>query len=103
MYTIDTATGHATLVGGISADPATAQISAFAIAVSGGSCATPADVPWLTVAPPSGTTPPGMTTEVTIGFDAAALAAGVYTANLCISSNDPDQPNQSVPVSLTVQ
>jgi len=103
MYTIDTATGHATLVGGISADPATAQISAFAIAVSGGSCATPADVPWLTVAPPSGTTAPGMTTEVTIGFDAATLAAGVYTANLCISSNDPDQPNQSVPVSLTVQ
>jgi len=103
MYTIDTATGHATLVGGISADPDGAQISAFAIAVAGGACATPEDVPWLSVAPASGTTTPGNTTEVTVGFDASALTTGVYTANLCIGSNDPDQRNQSVPVSLTVQ
>jgi len=103
MYTIDTATGHATLVGGISADPDGAQISAFAIAVAGGACATPQDVPWLSVAPASGTTTPADTSEVMVGFDAAALAAGVYTANLCIGSNDPDEPNQSVPVSLTVQ
>jgi hypothetical protein len=103
MYTIDTATGHATLVGGISADPASAQISAFAVAVAGGACATPADVPWLSVAPASGTTAPGSSSEVTVGFDAAALSAGVHTANLCVGSNDPDQPSQSVPVSLTVQ
>jgi hypothetical protein len=103
MYTIDTTTGHATLVGGISADPDGAQISAFAIAVAGGGCATPQDVPWLSVSPASGTTAPANTTEVTVGFDAAALAPGVYTANLCIGSNDPDTRNQSIPVTLTVE
>jgi hypothetical protein len=60
-------------------------------------------VPWLSVAPASGTTAPGSSSEVTVGFDAAALSAGVHTANLCVGSNDPDQPSQSVPVSLTVQ
>lgn len=102
MYTIDPATGHATLVGGISADPASAQISAFAIAVAGGACATPADVPWLSALPVEGVTAPGGMSGVEVGFDASALAPGEYSAMLCIGSNDPDQPNLSVPVSLTV-
>jgi hypothetical protein len=102
MYTVDPATGHANLIGGISADPAGAQVSAFAIAVAGGACATPADVPWLDVSPVSATTLPGMTSTATVAFDATSLDAGTYTATLCIASNDPDQSNVAVPVRLTV-
>lgn len=103
MYTIDTATGHATLVGGISADPASAQISAFAIAQTANPCLTPADVPWLSVGTTGGTTAPDATTPVDVGFDAAGLAPGHYEANLCVQSNDPQQRIVSVPVSLDVQ
>lgn len=103
MYAIDTATGHATLVGGISADPAAAQIAAFAIALAPSPCATPADVPWLTLATTSGSTAAGATTPVEIGFDAGALGAGTYSATLCVGSNDPDQRIVVVPVSLQVQ
>ena len=102
MYTIDTATGHATLVGGISADPGAAQISAFAIAVAGGACATPADVPWLSVTPAGATTTAGATTGVTVTFDATSLAPGMHAATLCVDSNDPDQPRLGIPVSLSV-
>lgn len=103
MYTIDTATGHATLVGGISADPASAQISAFAIAQAANPCLTPANVPWLDVGTTEGTTAPGTTTSVDIGFDAAGLAPGHYEANLCVRSNDPQQRIVRVPVDLDVQ
>lgn len=102
MYAIDPATGHATLIGGISADPASAQISAFAIAVAGGACATPSEVPWLAADPASGITAPGTATGVAVDIEAAALAPGEYRATLCIGSNDPDQPNVTVPIALTV-
>lgn len=103
MYTIDTATGHATLLGGISADPAAAQIAAFAIALPSTPCALPSDVPWLSAATTSGTTAAGATTPVEIGLDAAALGAGTYTATLCVRSNDADQRVVAVSVSLTVK
>jgi hypothetical protein len=102
IYTIDPATGHATLVGGISADPATAQISAFAIAVAGGPCVTPADVPWLGLSQTSGTTAAGATTDISVSFDASALTPGTYAATLCVNSNDPARPTLAVPVGLTV-
>lgn len=102
MYTIDTATGHATLVGGISADPATAQIAAFAIALPPSPCSTPADVPWLTLSTTAGTTAAGATTPVEIGVDATALAAGDYGATLCVRSNDADRHLVTVPVALSV-
>jgi len=103
MYTIDLASGHATLVGGISADPAGAQLSAFATATIAAGCATPEDIPWLSESTTSGTTAPGDSTDVTVTFDASALAAGSYSANLCVHANDPAQPLAHVPVSLTVQ
>lgn len=102
MYTIDTATGHATLVGGISADPAVAQIAAFAIALPPSPCAIPADVPWLTLSVTSGSTAAGATTPVDVGLDATALGAGSYSATLCVRSNDADRRIVVVPVSLTV-
>jgi len=77
---------------------------------SGGTavCSNPADVPWLSVSPTSGTTAAGASTPVTVTFDSTGLAAGAYGANLCITSNDPDPgPGNGtdlvvVPVSLTV-
>ncbi|MDX9953871.1 MAG: choice-of-anchor J domain-containing protein, partial [Anaerolineae bacterium] len=71
-------------------------------------CAAPADVPWLSANPISGTTLAGGTTPVDVAFDSTGLAAGTYTANLCVESNDPDAgPGNGtelvvVPVTLTV-
>ncbi len=53
-------------------------------------CTAPADVPWLSEAPTSGTTAAGASTPVQVTFDSTGLAVGTYTANLCVTSNDPD-------------
>ena len=53
-------------------------------------CALPSEVPWLSEAPTSGVTAGGGVTPVTVTFDSTGLAVGAYTANLCITSNDPD-------------
>ncbi|HSN74113.1 MAG TPA: choice-of-anchor J domain-containing protein, partial [Anaerolineae bacterium] len=53
-------------------------------------CDAPSDVPWLSVSPTNGTTAPAATTPVDVTFDSTGLAAGVYNANLCVTSNDPD-------------
>jgi len=72
-------------------------------------CSAPADVPWLSVNPISGTLPPGNVTPVDVSFDSAGLAPGTYTANLCIESDDPDPGpgNETelvvVPLELVVQ
>ena len=72
-------------------------------------CDAPADIPWASASPTNGTTPGGGTTPVTVTFDSTGLAAGVYTGNLCVTSNDPDPgPGNGtnlviVPLTLTVQ
>jgi hypothetical protein len=53
-------------------------------------CSAPSDVPWLSVSPINGTTAPAAVTPVDVTFDSTGLAAGVYNANLCVESNDPD-------------
>ena|GEM_PF-277622 len=70
---------------------------------SGGPCTGPV-VPWLTATPASGSVNGGSNTDVTIKADPSAgtLDAGTYTAELCITTNDPSQALISVPVSLTV-
>jgi predicted extracellular nuclease/subtilisin-like proprotein convertase family protein len=74
-----------------------------------GVCDAPADVPWLSLSPDNGTTAGGGTTPVTATFDSTGLTAGVYNANLCIGSNDPDPGpgNETelviVPVELVVE
>ena len=74
-----------------------------------GPCTAPADVPWLSETPTSGVTAGSATTPVQVTFDSTGLAAGVYTANLCVTSNDPDAGpgNETelviVPVTLTVE
>lgn len=53
-------------------------------------CLNPGDIPWLSLSPDMGTTPPMGTTQVDVTFDSTGLPVATYTANLCIESNDPD-------------
>lgn len=69
----------------------------------GGSCDSPSDVPWLSVAPASGSLAGGASADSTVTVDASTLAAGSYSANLCVTSNDPASPLVTVPVSVTVE
>ncbi len=60
------------------------------------------DIPWLSEDLTGGTVPPGECQTVTVTFDSAGLAPGDYYGDLLIESNDPDEPQVTVPVSLTV-
>jgi hypothetical protein len=53
-------------------------------------CVSPSDIPWLSLSPNAGTTPPAGTTPVDVTFDSTGMAVDTYTANLCVTSNDPD-------------
>jgi uncharacterized repeat protein (TIGR01451 family) len=57
---------------------------------------------WLGVQPDAGTVVPLGVQQVTVGFDAGALAPGNHQARLCVASNDPSRPLSVVPVDLTV-
>jgi C1A family cysteine protease/V8-like Glu-specific endopeptidase len=57
---------------------------------------------WLSVHPTSGNIPPDDSEELTISVDASSLPAGSYQAEIVITSNDPDNSEIIVPVSLTV-
>jgi len=102
MYTVDTTTGAATAVGPVG--DGTQHLTALAIATSGSAnaCAAPADVPWLSLSPASGTTPAAGSVPVTATLDAGSLSAGAYHANICVSSNDTAHPLVAVPVAFTV-
>lgn len=69
----------------------------------GGSCDAPSDIAWLTVNPTSDTTPPSATTLVDVTYDSTGYTAGVYTGDLCVFSNDPDEELVVVPVTMTVE
>ena len=60
-------------------------------------------VSWLAVSPTSGTIAAGESETITLDFDATDLEVNTYTADLTLSSNDPDEPVITVPVSLIVQ
>lgn len=70
---------------------------------SGGPCSGPL-VAWLTAAPASGTVAGGANASVTVTADpvASGLASGTYTADLCLTTNDPAHTLIVVPVSLAV-
>ncbi len=57
---------------------------------------------WFMLDHTNGNLNPGETDVIQIIFDAANLDEGVYTANLNISSNDPDMPLTVIPVILNV-
>lgn len=65
-------------------------------------CDNPADVPWLSVSPTSGTTSAGASSTVTVGFNSNSMSPGTYNAMLCVINNDPQRPLVEVPVTLIV-
>lgn len=103
LYTVNLVTGTAAPVGpALSLGGESVRIGGLSIAVPGGDCATPSQVPWLRVQQTAGTTPPAAQAQVTVDLDAGDLTPGTYQANLCVFSNDRAQPLVRVPVSLTV-
>lgn len=68
----------------------------------GATCDNPSDVSWLSVAPASGSLAGGASADSTVTVDASTLTAGSYSANLCVTSNDPATPLVTVPVNVTV-
>lgn len=102
MYQIDTATGLAPAVPGGSINGDGEEMTAFSIAEPKGPCANPADVPWLSVSPASGTTAANASTPVTVTLDATGLVDGTYSATLCVQSNDLSRVVVPVPVQFSV-
>jgi hypothetical protein len=74
----------------------------YASAAEPEACDAPANVPWLSASPTSGTTSAGATSNVAVTFDSTGLAPGSYEALLCVASNDPENAIVEVPVSLNV-
>jgi hypothetical protein len=65
-------------------------------------CENPGNVPWLTVAPAAGALAAGEAASTSIGVNTLGLAAGQYSANVCVASDDVEHPMVPVPISLTV-
>jgi len=57
---------------------------------------------WLTVLPQNGNIPSGSSDEINVGFNSTNLFGGDYIADILITSNDPDEPEIIVPVTLSV-
>ena len=66
-------------------------------------CSSPADIPWASTAPITGTTAALGMQPIDVIFDSTGLAPGVYTGRLCVSSNDPAQALIEVPLTLIVR
>ncbi len=58
--------------------------------------------PWLSTSSAGSTVGINDSIDVTVTFDSTGLAPGTYNATLCIDSNDTDEPQVLVPVTLTV-
>ena len=71
--------------------------------IGGGTCSAPVDIPWASVNPTAGSISAGGNSDVDVTLDSTGLAAGTYSGNLCVESNDPDTPLVVVPVDLTVE
>ncbi len=73
-----------------------------ATGTGGTNCLAPSEVPWLSVAPASGSVVANASTTVQVTVDSTGLATGEYEALLCLQSNDPARPLSVVPVSMQV-
>lgn len=60
------------------------------------------DNDWIAVEPTAGVTDPGQTTEMQVTLDPAGWADGDYAADLCILSNDNDNPEVIVNIQMHV-
>jgi len=59
-------------------------------------------VDWLVVDPSAGELLPDESLTTTLTFDTGALPLGAYTATLEVSSNDPDEPLITLPVTMII-
>jgi hypothetical protein len=57
--------------------------------------------PWLSLSSESGTIPIGESTTLDVAFNASDIAGGTHSAVIQIVSNDEDEPQVNIPVSLT--
>lgn len=57
---------------------------------------------WMTMSPDTGTVPAGIVDEITLRFDVAGLASGMYNAVVAFQTNAPNSPLMEVPVMMTV-
>jgi hypothetical protein len=60
------------------------------------------DAAWLSANPTSGNVATSSSLSVTLTFATTDLEIGTYRANLIIASNDPDEAQITVPVTLQV-
>lgn len=60
------------------------------------------DLSWVSVWQSSGSSSAGGSSQVSVTFDSTGLDAGTYTGNLCINSNDVEDPQVVVPLTLVV-
>ena len=65
-------------------------------------CASPADVPWLTLSDTSGNVAAHDSGAIMVTLDPSGLANGAHTATLCVASNDPSHPHVVVPIRFEV-
>jgi len=59
-------------------------------------------VPWCEVDPDNGSITQNNSQDISVTFDASDIDQGTHTGNLVIESNDPDNPELIVPLTLTV-
>jgi hypothetical protein len=97
----DTTTGATSLVGVLGQTTPGGLVQLGWVANAGVSCIS-GDIPWVSVSPTMGTTPPGGTDTLGVTFDSTGLSVGSYAGNLCVLSNDPDEPVVFVPLDLEV-
>jgi PKD repeat protein len=57
---------------------------------------------WLIATPTTGTVTAAGTTTITLTMNSGTMIGGTYTTNLTINSNDPLNPNKTVPCTLVV-
>ncbi|MCA9994504.1 MAG: DNRLRE domain-containing protein [Anaerolineales bacterium] len=69
---------------------------------SAAACDTPSSISWITVSATNGTVAAADSDAVDVTFDSSGMADGSYSANLCVESNDADNPTVSVPLALDV-
>jgi len=73
----------------------------WTIAESSGACS-PIDITWLTLSRTSGLTASANSDLIEVTIDTTGVAVGFYQAELCIASNDAQEPNLTVPIGLAV-
>ncbi len=76
--------------------------TAFRIEGTPGAVCNPGDISWLSLPVTSGTVAAGGSVMVDVVFDSTGLADGIYTGQLCVSTNDPMNPTTLVDVELEV-